>query len=1158
MKKNYNRYVLQLASVLIIFTAQISKSQCSLGYDAFSYGGPSVLTPTAGTTFVNYSSYSPGTYFQFPMISGGSYAISTCGAPINTQITGWNSSGTSVIFYNDDNGPLCSGTSASVDNYIPSFTGMALVQVSQFNCSLAGSSSINVSIRQNNNLVFTSSSGTMCPGQTRILTATPAPVSASFFPYGNLGTFSGTGVSGNIFTAPVVAVPTTYTITYTFGYVSQTQTITVNPTCAPAEALNFDGLNDYVNIGNSINTTLSASNKITVEAWVMPNTNSGFAAIVGNYSTPPFGTNMQYLLRRQGNIYTFWVNNGGGFSNVTSVATVTTGVWQHLAGTWDGVNLKIYVNGVLSGTAPYAGTNIISLTNENWIGGEFAGTGEIFNGSIDEVRIWNTTRSLCDIKTFKNCEIPATETGLLANYHFNQGFDRGINPTENTLIDASASALTGTLTNFALTGSTSNWVAPGGVVTGSITPAFNTTYTVTNVLCNGGSTGSATITANGGATPYTYLWSTGATTSVITGQTAGVKTVTVTDANGCTTSNTLTIIEPTALATATAVTNVLCFGGSTGSATITASGGSSPYSYLWSTAATTSVITSQTAGVKTVTVTDANGCTATNSVTITQPATALSTATAVTNVLCFGGSTGSATITASGGTTGYSYLWSTAATTSVITGQTAGVKTVTVTDANGCSASNTVTITEPASALSTATAVTNVLCFGGSTGSATITASGGTPGYTYLWSNGSTSSNATSLMAGAYTSTVTDANGCTAVNSVTLTQPSSSLSSSTSVSSVLCNGGSTGASTITASGGTPGYTYLWSNGSTTSVISSLLAGVYTGTVTDVNGCTSVNSSTITQPSVLTLTINPLSNSICAGNSISYTATASGGTGVISYSWSTGATTNIISVSPTANTTYTAYATDANGCVVNTINSVSVSTSPTLTVNSGAICSGNSFTIIPNGALTYTISGGSFVVSPSSTNSYTVVGTSSAGCVSSVGVISTVTVNANPTVNIGSDIEVGAGDNYQFNPTQTGAVTYSWIPNDYLNASNVINPITTPEADITYTLIVTSANGCIASDEVNVKVLAELIIANYMSPNGDGQNDTWKVNVPALIKNYSIEIIDSYGQSVFKKDSNYSNDFDGKRAGQDLPDGVYYYFIKDGGKIKYKGSITLTK
>ncbi len=76
----------------------------------------------------------------------------------------------------------------------------------------------------------------------------------------------------------------------------------------------------------------------------------------------------------------------------------------------------------------------------------------------------------------------------------------------------------------------------------------------------------------------------------------------------------------------------------------------------------------------------------------------------------------------------------------------------------------------------------------------------------------------------------------------------------------------------------------------------------------------------------------------------------------------------------------------------------------------------------------------------------------------------------------------------------------------------------------------------------------------MSPNGDGVNDTWKVSIPALIKLYAVNIVDSWGKSVFSKSSNYDNEWDAN----DVPDGVYYYMIKDGNSVKYKGSITVTR
>ena len=184
-------------------------AQCAL---ASFYG---TITPSSGTTFVTVGGYGPGRYFQMPVLFGGSYSVSLCANTMDTQVTGYNNTG-GLVFYNDDNGPLCTGLPAST-TYVPNFTNYLLTQVSQYNCQPGGSASITVQVRQNNNLTITSSAAAMCSGQTRSLTATPAAVAVATVPgLGNLGTFSGTGVSGITFTAPVVGVPTNFVITYSF------------------------------------------------------------------------------------------------------------------------------------------------------------------------------------------------------------------------------------------------------------------------------------------------------------------------------------------------------------------------------------------------------------------------------------------------------------------------------------------------------------------------------------------------------------------------------------------------------------------------------------------------------------------------------------------------------------------------------------------------------------------------------------------------------------------------------------------------------------------------------------------------------------------------------------------------------------------------------
>jgi hypothetical protein len=306
----------------------------------------------------------------------------------------------------------------------------------------------------------------------------------------------------------------------------------------PATHLNFDGVDDLVNCGTSLNTVLDPLNTITVEAWVRPSTNTGLGVIIGNYANSN-QTSMQFLLRRDSNSYSFWMQGTGTFKNVIATNSVIVNTWQHVVGVWNGADLKIYVDGVLAGTTTGVNdSSFATTTNVMMIGNNQAGTGaERFTGSIDEVRIWSTAKTIEQLNGSKNCELQGSESGLIAYYNFNQGLDASNNASITTL-----NAITGpngTLTNFTLNGTTSNWLAGSPVTTGSIVPSVASV--TTPVVYTQGDTASA-LTATAGTNGTGLLWYTTATGGVGSAIAPTPSTATVgntsywvssTNANGC-------------------------------------------------------------------------------------------------------------------------------------------------------------------------------------------------------------------------------------------------------------------------------------------------------------------------------------------------------------------------------------------------------------------------------------------------------------------------------------------------------------------------------------------------------------------------------------------------------------------------------------------------
>jgi hypothetical protein len=357
-----------------------------------------------------------------------------------------------------------------------------------------------------------------------------------------------------------------------------------------------------------------------------------------------------------------------------------------------------------------------------------------------------------------NGSATATASGGTSPYTFNWS---------NSDVGATASSLTAG--SYTVTVTDNNGCS--GTASVSITEPnlLTTSMSFTQTTCTG-AIGTATTSPSGGTPAYTYAWNNGGTTANITGLTSGTYSVVITDMNSCSvTASVLVTAAGGPRDSISAQTNISCFGGNNGSATVGVKGGVSPYTYSWTNAQVNPTATGLSAGSYTVTITDAGGCQTNAIAVITEPAQLRDSTINIIDEACFFNNTGKATVGVKGGTGPYTYAWSNGATSSTASGLFAGTYTITVTDSHGCSATATATITQPTQVRDSVTALFEG-CVGHSNGNATISTGGGTSPYTYSWSTipVQTSASATGLSAGTYTITITDAHGCTLFTNVTI------------------------------------------------------------------------------------------------------------------------------------------------------------------------------------------------------------------------------------------------------------------------------------------------------------------------------------------------------------------------------------------------------
>ncbi|MBK9737332.1 MAG: hypothetical protein IPO92_21215 [Saprospiraceae bacterium] len=331
----------------------------------------------------------------------------------------------------------------------------------------------------------------------------------------------------------------------------------------------------------------------------------------------------------------------------------------------------------------------------------------------------------------------------------------------------------------------------------------------------------------------------------------------------------------------------------------------------------------------------------------------------------------------------------------------------------------------------------------------------------YLWSSGETTSSISVSPSDNrnYRLTVTDCNGCSQtddLNVVVYPLPVPGISGNLSV----CLGGST---VLTASGGT---SYVWSTGQSTSsiMVTPMSTSNYTVTVTNSNGCLANKD--------VTVVVNQLPSPIISGDldiclGQTTTLTASGG---MSYEWSNGSTTSLITVSPLINTTYLVMARDVNGCMDYTSVLVKVNALPIANVSGDfEICDGQETKLTATGGSSYLWNTGSstneITVKPSENTIYTVTVTDNNGCSASKSV--QILVNMLPIAIISGNTTFCTGSSSLL--TASGGISYSW--NSGATTSSIM---VNPGLSTFYTVTVTDSKGCtaVASRMATVNSLPE--------------------------------------------------------------------------------------
>jgi hypothetical protein len=710
----------------------------------------------------------------------------------------------------------------------------------------------------------------------------------------------------------------------------------------------------------------------------------------------------------------------------------------------------------------------------------------------------------------------------------------------------------------------------------------------------------------------------------------GNYTIIATDDLGCQTTmlDTLGVDELNPPTFQTVLVNGLdCFGDSTASITINANSFNGTLSYVLNLDTNTSgIFNNLAAGNYLLTIVDDSLCSNIYPVTpinIPQPAPLVIGLESVQDVLCFGQNQGAIGVNVIGGTALYNYAWSSSnagytSSNEDISGLAGGAYYLNVVDQKGCTANDTFAVNAPVAVLSGVITTLDLLCNGTNSGSATITPSGGTAPYSYLWHTNDTAQTIIGLSPGAVSVTITDANGCKRYVSSTVQGPLAALTVELiRITNVSCFGGNDGEILTGISGGTAPYTVVWTpTGDTTLTISNLIAGSYTITVTDVNGCVASRTFNITQPLQIVTAIAPTQPG-CPGEQTGIASVgANGGVAPYSYVWST--TPNqfgIVASQLFGDRWYTVTVTDYNACIV--VDSVFIQNPDTMTVD---VLPGNTSCISGNDGFAYIeVTGGSapfsyelngnYQTDSAFTNltpgNYFIFVEDNKGCVASSQFTITPTTSLDVQLlgsslsdfNVADEIIVVSEEPIQLNvnllnsTASTQVIAYYWTPLAEMDFANCAvdtlcdNPTLGVSQNIQVVVeVVEIVNGvgCSVFDTLKIKVRTDfpVFFPTAFSPySGEFKieclNDYFEVNV-AGANNLDVKVFNRWGEMVFSNPTqtngpsnpntldctNPRNAWDGTFNGTPVPIGAYIYQVIatyfNGDTKTYSGTISVLR